>query len=580
MAAKNLAVKFGEEKAKPYVLHLAEILMYKTEKSVLPTNENSSKEIQFLNGLISGYQSTYAVKRNSLEAFKNFSEALKIAEQLDKSYLIKAALIGLLDLFSSEIFIGGKQYAPYLERFIELKSDLTDETLIIMYSLIFFSKADDNVNAVDSQYYKYYERLDSIFALFPKSHDLYPRYYYEKGIFYKIEEDFKKAEDFFVKADSLSLNKPYLESFRGDIAWQLASLHMQNNKLQQAKNYLKVSNNFSSKLRDTFYNDRLASLIFQKEGNTDSAYYYLRKSVDIEYRLGYKNNTLESSILTVQNQTDKLKLDALELDAQNRKNRNLAIALGLLLVFGSAIAFLVNSNAKRKQLVAEQQKTLQEQKVITLLKEQELNTIDAMIEGQEKERQRIANDLHDDLGGLMANVKLLFNSLQPKIKDDVDKLYSKTNALIDEAYHKIRAIAHAKNSGVIAKQGLLKAVEHMAEKVSAANNITIEVKDFGLDNRLENSLEHTLFRIIQELITNIIKHSNATYANIHITNHGDALNIMVEDNGVGFQSDKIISKSTGMGLKSIDKRVAHLEGTLHIESEIGKGATVIIDIPI
>nr|WP_262897109.1 sensor histidine kinase [Muricauda sp. CAU 1633] len=203
-----------------------------------------------------------------------------------------------------------------------------------------------------------------------------------------------------------------------------------------------------------------------------------------------------------------------------------------------------------------------------------------MIEGQEKERQRIANDLHDDLGGLMANVKLLFNSLQPKIKDDVDKLYSKTNALIDEAYHKIRAIAHAKNSGVIAKQGLLKAVEHMAEKVSAANNITIEVKDFGLDNRLENSLEHTLFRIIQELITNIIKHSNATYANIHITNHGDALNIMVEDNGVGFQSDKIISKSTGMGLKSIDKRVAHLEGTLHIESEIGKGATVIIDIPI
>lgn len=578
--ALQIASKSEEGELKNVLIQLSELMSYKTYSSAVVISQNDSNELRFIKKLTLGYQSAYASKRNSLKAYNEFSEALGISEKIGSSYLTKAALIALLDLFGSEIFIGSKQYSPYLDRFIELKSDPIDEALVIMYSLIFFTKADDDVNTIDGQYYSYLDKLDSIFLKIPKSHHFYPKYYFEKGIYYKIEEDFEKSEDFFLKADSMASNSPHLSSFRGDVAWQLAAINMENNQLQKSKSYLKIARKLAKKLRDTFYNNRLVSIIFQKEGNFDSAYYYLRKSVDIEYRLGYKNNTLESSILTVQNQTDKLKLDKLELDAENRKNRNWATALGLLLVVGTALGLLIHSNTKRKQLLAEQGKTLQEQKVATLLKEQELTSIDAMIEGQEKERQRIANDLHDDLGGLMATVKLHFDSLHAKVKDDTDELYTKTNKLIDEAYQKIRAIAHAKNSGVIAKQGLLKAVEQMAEKVSLANNITIEVKDFGLDNRMENSLELTLFRIIQELIANIIKHAKASRVNIHLTNHGDTLNILVEDNGIGFKDTKSIAQSDGMGLKSIDKRVAHLEGTLHIESEPNKGATVIIDIPI
>ncbi len=578
--ALKTTAKLGEGELKASLVHLAELMAHKTSSSVVVLNESDSNEVRFVKRLLLGYQHAYTSKRNSLEAYNHFSGALTLSEKIGTIYLTKAALIALLDLFGSEIFIGSKQYAPYLDRFVELKSDLIDDALIIMYSLIFFSKADDDIDSVDGRYYSYLDKLDSIFLKISKSHSFYPKYYFEKGIYYKIEEDFTKSEDFFLKADSLASNNPYLNNFRGDIAWQLAAINMQDNQLQKSKNYLNVAQKLAQKLRDTFYNNRLASLIFQKEGNSDSAYHYLRKSVDIEYQLGYKNNTLESSILTVQNQTDKLKLDKLELDTQSRKNRNWATALGLLLIVGTAIGFLIHSTTKRKQLLAEQEKVLQEQKVATLLKEQELTTIDAMIEGQEKERQRIANDLHDDLGGLMATVKLHFDSLHSKVKDDTDELYKKTNKLIDEAYLKIRAIAHAKNSGVIAKQGLLKAVEQMANKVSSANHVIIEVKDFGLDNRMENSLELTLFRIIQELIANIIKHAQATKAHIHLTNHGDTLNILVEDNGVGFKDPKIIANSEGMGLKSIDKRVAHLEGTLHIESEPGKGATVIIDIPI
>lgn len=542
--------------------------------------DTDTDETKFIKYLILGYQNTYAKKPDNLKAFIHFSDALKISEIIKNKDLSKAALIAILNLFSKEIFIGSKQYKPYLDQFIELEADQADSALIIIYNLIFFTKGDYEMDNIDSQYYNYYEKLDSIFKKIPKSHNFYTKYFFEKGIFYKVEQDYEKSEDFFIKADSIAALYPHMKTTRTAIAWQLASINWENNQLEKAKNYLKISKKGSKKLKDRFYNDRLSSLIFYKENNFDSAYHYLRKSVDVEYQLGYKNNTLESSILSVQNQTDKLKLDKLELDAENRKTRNWVAGLAVLLLLGASIAFLINSNTRRKQLLAEQQQKLQEQKVATLLKEQELATIDAMIEGQEKERQRIANDLHDDLGGLMATVKLHFNSLNSKVKDDTDDLYVKTNNLIDEAYQKIRAIAHAKNSGVIAKQGLLKAVEQMGEKVSIANSIAIEVKDFGLDNRLENSLELTLFRIIQELIANIIKHADASKVNIHLTNHGDTLNILVEDNGVGFKATKIVTSSTGIGLKSIDQRVAHLNGSFDIESEPGQGTTVIIDIPL
>ncbi|MFC0605316.1 tetratricopeptide repeat-containing sensor histidine kinase [Winogradskyella pulchriflava] len=321
--------------------------------------------------------------------------------------------------------------------------------------------------------------------------------------------------------------------------------------------------------------------------NIDATYYYMEDWANA-YDYLYKYDSIKDIInLKEQNsaitdieekyQNEKLRANNLEIEAKRKQNQNIAIGLGGSLALGSIIAFLLFKNTKRKQKLAEQEKEIESQKLATVLKEQELTAIDAMIEGQEKERQRIANDLHDDLGGLMANVKLHFNALKEK---DSPELFEKTNNLIEEAYQKVRTVAHAKNSGVIAKQGLLKAVQHMADKVSTSNKIQIEVLDHGLDNRLENSLELTIFRVIQELITNVIKHAEATEITIHLTNHEDSINIMVEDNGKGFNPNQITKNNKGMGISSIDKRIEHLDGKLTIESEKNKGTTVIIDIPL
>jgi two-component system sensor histidine kinase DegS len=101
------------------------------------------------------------------------------------------------------------------------------------------------------------------------------------------------------------------------------------------------------------------------------------------------------------------------------------------------------------------------------------------------------------------------------------------STLLEDAYVEVRSMAHLKNSGVIAKNGLLPAVKKLASNASGANGLIVEVQSFGLENRLDNSLEISIFRIIQELVTNIIKHANATTGTVHLTNHNYILNIMV-----------------------------------------------------
>jgi len=273
-----------------------------------------------------------------------------------------------------------------------------------------------------------------------------------------------------------------------------------------------------------------------------------------------------------------------ELLLQNQKrkrNQNIALGLGGLLLFGTVIFVLLQRNTRKKQYIAEQQKEIEMNKAERLLKEQELSTIDAMIAGQEKERQRLASDLHDSVGATLAAAKLQFEHLN-KNKDQASKyseLYDKTGSLLEDAYTEVRNMAHIKSSGVIAKQGLLPAIKRLAYNASVNTKLQIDVQDFGLEERLENTIEISVFRIIQELVTNIIKHADATEATISITQHESSLNIIVEDNGKGFSTLKI-RKKEGMGLSSIERRVEHIEGTMEIDSMPGKGSSILLDIPL
>lgn len=550
------------------------------EKKERPDNylivENVTREQLFITILLEGYQELYNEDTSSLEAYKKFSESIKIAEAIQKPYLIKAGLIGMLELLRREVFIGSKQFKPYLEYLKQLKSDATDDIILIFYEIIFNSKADDRLD-VSYEYEESLQKLDSIFAELPSDHPYYPFYYHEKGIQFKILGNFELAEFFFSKVSDLTLGDNALMDLHKTNLWQLGDLMMEAGKLEEAKKYLRASRKLSKGSRDIFYDDRLSASIFEKEKRFDSAYYYLNKSVNLEYALGYKNNTLESSILAVQNETDKLRLDTFRLDTERKQNRNWLIAASLALILVLGIAILLQKNTTKKRQLAEQEAILKQQRVENLLKEQELVSIDAMIAGQEKERQKVANELHDDLGSLMATIKLHFDKAGTGAKDPA---LQNAQKLLEEAYQKIRRMAHSKNSGVMSDQGLLPAIKKMAKSISESNTLQVSVEDFGMGDRLENSLELSIFRMVQELVANAIKHAEASKVNIQLTQHEDNLNIIVEDNGKGFNRSQVIKEKSGMGLTNIEKRVEHLEGNFTVDSVLGKGTSILIDIPV
>jgi len=544
----------------------------------LNTTKSSDPFIQCIQYLNLGYQQFY-LSNNHQDVYKNFHLAYQLAVDINYIPLVKQCLISILEYYQHDIAKSNTNPQFYIKKYEALNNDSVDIIWITLFKLIF---ASSNIFGVVDNYDTIVQEIPEIEKLAIHNKALTSKIYFEKALNNELNENLNSAEFYYELAIDESHNLPFLRYLRFSSTIKLANIEFKKKNYNKALQVLESANRYKhpiDTLTNSFYLNRYKAKFLNKLQEYDDAYNALLESTISETKLEYRKNIVQAAIQKVELDTEAKEKENLflqsEVEKEQRQKRYLWIGGSIIFLFLSLIGFLTYKNTKRKQLLAEKGKALEAQKLATVLKEQELKSIDAMIAGQEKERQRIANDLHDDLGSLMANVKLHFDALKDNPSPE---LYSKANTLIETAYHKIRGMAHAKNSGVMANKGLLKAIHEIANSNSIANKLNIEVVDYGLEQQLENSLELTIFRIIQELIANIIKHADATEATIHITNHEDTINVMVEDNGKGFDT-KTISKHQGMGIHSIDKRIENLGGTVTIESEINKGTTVIIDIP-
>ncbi|NHN26875.1 tetratricopeptide repeat protein [Flavobacterium jejuense] len=391
-------------------------------------------------------------------------------------------------------------------------------------------------------------KLDSALFFYDKAMKIYEKnslneyisyIYINRGVVYKKQQKQEKAISSFLKADSISV-KEFKNKNKEIIYGFLANTYKENGNYKKAIEYLE---------KQKVYQD----ILDEKEQNKAII------DIDIKYK-------------TVEKEKENKNLKAI-----NFKNK-ITISISLLLLFLSVlIGFLSFKNLKNKKKIIEQQKTIEVNHLVNQLKENQLNEIDKMLAIQDKERQKIADELHDNLGSLLTILKINFETLNEQENNEL--LYDKTNQIIDEAYNEVRNIAHLKNSGVIGKEGLLLAVKKMAEKMSVPNKIIFNVIPSGLNNRIENTVEVLLFRIIQELATNCIKHANASEVNIYLNQYDNEINVMVEDNGKGFESNKI-DKNDGIGLKNIERKVEQLLGTFTVDTKKGRGTTIIIDLPL
>ncbi|WP_044238655.1 tetratricopeptide repeat-containing sensor histidine kinase [Flexithrix dorotheae] len=310
-------------------------------------------------------------------------------------------------------------------------------------------------------------------------------------------------------------------------------------------------------------------------GILDSALFYQRAFTSLRNELINEDKNRTIANLKIQYEVDKkdqqLQLLGAQASLQALKLNSMIIIL-IVVIVGAFFGFRYYHQRMELSL----------QTVNVLLQDQEIKSKDAMMEGQQVERQRIAEDLHDRLGGLLATVKLNFQALEDKILDiqvENRNQYVKTNRLLDEAYEEVRAVSHNLVSGSLTKYGLKSALEDLRDTIREARGIEFDFLTYGFDNRLSTKIEISLYKTIQELVNNILKYAKATKVTIQINQYPDgSLNIMVEDNGLGFDVEKA-QKKGGLGLHNIQRRVTSLNGTLDIDSAKGRGTTVIIDLP-
>ena len=255
-----------------------------------------------------------------------------------------------------------------------------------------------------------------------------------------------------------------------------------------------------------------------------------------------------------------------------------AFALGMIVL--SFTSFLIFRNYKTKQktaqLLIQKNEEINTQRIAKIIKEQEIKSIKANLKGQEVERKRIAKDLHDGLGGTLASIKLNLLKFN-KTKDQT--IINTTASKIDNACKEIRFISHNLLPPLIQNTSFIELLEFYVSEVKDTYDMDIDF-EFYPHSELESlnmDMKADLYRIIQELMTNIIKHTAAKTITLQLINHHDHINIMIEDNGKGFNNK---STKKGIGLINIKSRIDLLGGQVNIDSKKGRGTIVNIDIPL
>ncbi|MGB8190804.1 MAG: sensor histidine kinase [Chitinophagaceae bacterium] len=247
-------------------------------------------------------------------------------------------------------------------------------------------------------------------------------------------------------------------------------------------------------------------------------------------------------------------------------------------VFLLLIGFLAYRNLRNRQQLSKQQDELQQQRIRELEKDKQLVAVDAMLKGQEKERSRLAKDLHDGLGGLLSGVKFSLSNMKENliVTPDNSAVFERSLDMLDTSIMELRRVAHNMMPEMLTKFGLDEALKEYCASVSATKLLAVKYQSHGMADRVDISIEIIVYRIVQELLNNILKHASATEAFVQLIREDGRLNVVVEDNGKGFDTAALVN-SQGAGWVNIRSRVEYLKGQLDIHSGHGKGTLVTIE---
>jgi two-component system NarL family sensor kinase len=324
---------------------------------------------------------------------------------------------------------------------------------------------------------------------------------------------------------------------------------------QSAGNYKAAGDYFSKTLA-------LSDSLFQSSTS--------EKVAEVEAK--YQNEKKQQEILRLEKDTQ---IQSLSLKQKSTLNYILIGSLAAVLIVG----FLGYRNFRSRQQLAKQHDELQQQRIRELEKDRQLVAVDSLLKGQEEERSRLAKDLHDGLGGLLSGVKFSLSNMKDNliITPDNMAVFERSLDMIDTSIKELRRVAHNMMPEMLVKFGLDEALKEYCNSLNATKLISVKYQSFGMDARMDSSKEIIIYRIVQELLNNILKHAAATETLVQLIKEEKRLSIVVEDNGKGFDTSAL-ENNKGAGWTSIRSRVDYLQGQLDINSEAGKGTSINIEI--
>ena len=303
-----------------------------------------------------------------------------------------------------------------------------------------------------------------------------------------------------------------------------------------------------------------------------------------DLREEYEAEQREREIETLNLREDALQADIDKEEAEKELAQSqfywtlgLSAAVVILLLALLRNYILRQRNLKLANQQASQQRQLElEQVLIT----HERERTEAVIEGAEAERQRVARELHDRLGSMLSTAKLHAEITEGRVKSQPEKAAEPartTSQLIDEACVEVRQLAHQMAAGPLAEEGLPPALEKLGTVMRAAGSYEVQILCYGLEERLPTAMETQIYRIVQELVNNVIRHAQAKELTIQVIRRDDSVNLTVEDDGIGFDPQ---GTDHGLGLASIQRRATSIGGEMQLNTAPGKGTSINIDFPL
>jgi two-component system, NarL family, sensor kinase len=426
------------------------------------------------------------------------------------------------------------------------------------------------------------EKAKKILSAYPRS-NLYLSFYYAEGKYFEKINRYKDAlesynkgiaygklpvEIFFVnrmkfaKYESLFLSKQYNKAMvvLTDLMKEPAVFLIdQKMYFKEAfKTYEKLGN-FSAGL--TMAKKYIAL--------SDSMYGSKFQTEIVELETKYKANENQQKIASLQIEKEKNQLNA--------KNNKLAIGLlGTISVFLLVASLLAWKNHKSNKKLLVQKEMNYQQELKEVDQQRRMQYASALLQGEEKERKRLAGDLHDGLGGMLAGVKMnLSRIVHNHAEAEMNAEFNNVIEQLDNSVTELRRIARNMMPESLMKLGLDTALKDMCSMMSN-ETVQIDFQSFSISSTMRMDKQVAVYRIVQELLANAMKHASAKHILVQCSQNDDTFFITVEDNGKGIDKESALA-SQGIGLMNVQNRVSFLNGVMDIHSTPFEGTSINIE---